>query len=206
MIGLERVTYAFPGKTPICTDLTWTLPQTGVICLRGASGSGKTTLLRLLAGLATPTAGRVIRPERVSVVFQEDRLLPWCRLWENVALCPEVDENAARTALAEVGLTDLADRYPAEVSGGESRRAALARALATPCDLMLLDEPFTGLDEETWRMIAQKICLRAETCPTVLVTHVPAEAEALGATVFTLPPRPMSGNWNENPPKTLDIL
>ncbi len=191
--GLERVSFAY-GATPVLEAVNWTLPHRGVVCLWGASGCGKTTILRLLAGLEHPTSGRVRRPERASVLFQENRLLPWYTVAENVALSPETDANRVSEALAAVGLAAESNSRPGALSGGQRRRVALARALAMPGELLLLDEPFTGLDEESWRRVLPAILARAETVPVVLVTHVAAEASALGAQVVSLDGLPLRGN------------
>lgn len=192
-IGLKNVTFAY-GDTAVCRDLTWQLPDTGVVCLWGPSGCGKTTLLRLLAGLERPTAGEIIlpAPRAVSMVFQEDRLLPWMTALENVML-PGTAMPAARAILQELGLGDELHSLPAQMSGGQQRRVALARALAAPGDLLLLDEPFNGLDEDTWRRLLPLIRQRALQHPVVLVTHVRQQAELLDAGIVPLTGIPLSG-------------
>ncbi len=191
--GLERVSFAY-GSTPVLEEASWTLPPRGVVCLWGASGCGKTTILRLLAGLERPAAGRVQRPERVSVLFQEDRLLPWYTALENTALPPEVETARAAEMLAAVGLSAERNSLPGNLSGGQCRRVALARALALPGELLLLDEPFTGLDETAWRGVVPAILARAAEVPVVLVTHVAVEAQALGAVTVPLEGLPLRGN------------
>ena len=183
--GLERVTFAY-GDSPVLEQVTWTLPQRGVVCLWGESGGGKTTILRLLAGLERPAAGTVRRPERVSLLFQENRLLPWYTALENVMLPPDIDRPQAEAMLAAVGLSEERDCLPDSLSGGQRRRIALARALALPGELLLLDEPFTGLDEEAWRSIVPLVLQQAQEIPVVLVTHVAAQAEAMGAAIQPL--------------------
>ena len=103
-IAMNNVTFAYE-TTRICEGLNWALPETGVVCLRGASGCGKTTLLRLLAGLEKPQSGIVEHPQKVSMVFQEDRLLPWLTVRQNAALA--CDSPARVDALLDaVGLTE----------------------------------------------------------------------------------------------------
>lgn len=191
-ITMKNVTFAY-GTTHICEGLSWTLPETGAVCLWGASGCGKTTLLRLLAGLEKPQIG-VIEPSgyRVSMVFQEERLLPWLTVRQNAALA--CDDAARIDALLDaVGLADYADSTPDAISGGQQRRVALARALAADSDLLLLDEPFTGLDEETKALVLPLIREAANTHPVVLVTHIAAEAEALNAAIIPLDGLPLTG-------------
>lgn len=192
-IQFHRVSFSY-DKTPVLQDVTWRLPDTGVLCLWGPSGCGKTTMLRLLAGLEKPTAGVIegLGDKRVSMVFQEHRLLPWLTALENVML-PGTEEQAAKEMLCRLGLEDVLDALPTALSGGQQRRVALARALAAPCELLLLDEPFNGLDEETWQAILPLIAHKAQNCPVVLVTHVPAQAERLQARVVSLSGAPVSG-------------
>lgn len=191
--GLEHVTFAY-DNTVVCAGLSWTLPERGVVCLWGASGCGKTTLLRLLAGLEHPRAGTVTLPGagRVDMVFQEDRLLPWMSALDNVML-PGASREKAEMLLRQLGLEEVMHRFPAELSGGQQRRVAIARALAASGDLLVLDEPFNGLDEASWRMAAPLISARAREIPVVLVTHVAQHAEALQATVLRLEETPLRG-------------
>ncbi len=191
-IAMNNVTFGY-SSVKICKDLSWTLPNSGVVCLWGPSGCGKTTLLRLLAGLEKPQAGSVEPTDRVvSMVFQEDRLLPWLTVRENAALACD-DEARVDELLAAVGLTDYADSTPNTISGGQQRRVALVRALAASGELLLLDEPFTGLDEETKALVLPLIREAAKSRPVVLVTHIAAEAEALDATILQLGEIPLTG-------------
>ena len=123
------------------------------VALLGRSGSGKSTLLRALAGIdhEAEGTGEIRLPERISVIFQDARLLPWMRVLDNVLLGltgPAVRDRA-RTALAEVGLAGRERAWPHELSGGEQQRVALARALVREPDLLLADEPFGALDALT---------------------------------------------------------
>ncbi len=192
-IMMNNITFGY-GATRICEGLGWTLPESGVVCLWGPSGCGKTTLLRLLAGLEKPQGG-VIEPSgyAISMVFQEDRLLPWLTVRQNAALA--CDDAARVDALLDaVGLTDYADSTPDAISGGQQRRVALVRALAADSELLLLDEPFTGLDEETKALVLPLIRKAASTRPVVLVTHIAAEAAALDAAMIPLDGLPLTGN------------
>ena len=193
-VSLKNVSFAY-GDTPVLRDVTWHLPDSGVVCLWGASGCGKTTALRLLAGLEKPDSGAVCGAGRVSMVFQEDRLLPWRTALENVLLTG-ADVEKAQELLAELGLTvEEAQAYPQYLSGGQQRRVALARALAAESDILLLDEPFNGLDEGTWMDVVPLIRKVAETRPVVLVTHIREQIEALKATVIPLGAAPQMGEW-----------
>ena len=191
-ISFRNVTFSY-GDIFICRDLNWQLPDRGVACLWGPSGCGKTTLLRLLAGLEKPANGEItgLADGAVSMVFQEDRLLPWLTALENVTL-PDVETGEATVLLEKLGLAEELHCRPAALSGGQRRRVALARALAAP-GLLLLDEPFNGLDETAWRQAVPLIARRAEHDPVVLVTHIREQAEALGASVVPLTGIPLSG-------------
>lgn len=193
-VFFENVTFSY-GKTPILQNVSWQLPDHGVVCLWGASGCGKTTALRLLAGLEKPKSGRVNGVGRVSMVFQEDRLLPWYTALENVTLTG-AGEGRAREILALLGLSEEEmAAYPDHLSGGQQRRVALARALAAESDILLLDEPFNGLDEGTWQDVVPLIRKAAESRPVVLVTHIREQVQALGATAVHLGEAPQSGVW-----------
>jgi sulfonate transport system ATP-binding protein len=160
----------------------------------GKSGGGKTTLLRTLAGLDRPQHGRVSVPIRRSLVFQEPRLLPWKRVWRNVALgLPRRSgRDQAVKALTEVGLEGHLDAWPLTLSGGEAQRVALARALVREPQLLLLDEPFGALDAVTRRRMnleLQQIWL-GRSLTTLMVTHSVDEALFLADRVIVMSGRP----------------
>lgn len=185
---LDHVSFGY-GKTPVITDFSLTLPKIGTICLFGNSGCGKTTLLRLLAGLEQPSAGTIERPDvqRIAMVFQENRLAPWLTVRQNIELVlPDPDPAVVADCLAAVSLSDHADRFPNELSGGMQRRVAIARALAYGGDLLLLDEPFNGLDEDLKVKIAAALRQRFAHCPIVLVTHSEKEAALFDAALIHL--------------------
>ena len=191
-VGLEKVSFAY-DDTQVLSRVTWHLPENGVVCLWGPSGCGKTTLLRLLAGLELPSEGRVDDVAHVSMVFQEDRLLPWFTVLQNV-MVTGADESTACKYLMALGLTEEEMQVlPAHLSGGQQRRVALARALAAESDCLLLDEPFNGLDENTWQNIVPLISAYAEHKPVVLVTHIREQAQALNASFVSLNGVPLSG-------------
>lgn len=195
MLRFDRVDFGYPQKAMVLQQFSLALPERGVVCLVGPSGCGKTTALRLLAGLETPLTGTVTgrRGLRVSMVFQEDRLLPWESVLDNAITDRRPQHRAeALSWLQSLGLGDHLDAAVTELSGGMRRRVALARALAAPHDVLLLDEPFTGLDEPTWRSAAERIAAANRDRLVVMTTHLTQQAEALGAEVIPLIPVPLA--------------
>ncbi len=160
------------------------------LALLGRSGSGKTTLLRTLAGLDPVEEGEVLVPRNVAVVFQESRLLPWRRVWENVTLgLPGRDaRDRAVAALEEVGLGHRLEAWPLTLSGGEAQRVGIARALVREPEFLMLDEPFASLDALTrLRMQAMVGKLwQKRRCAVLLVTHDVDEALLLGDRAMVL--------------------
>ena len=180
MIELKNVTVRF-GSRAVLDRFNARIPFSGTTMISGASGSGKTTLLRVLLGLQRIDSGEIcgLFGRKLSAVFQEDRLLPWLTALENVQLVS--DHATAQRYLNALGLADALGQKPAQLSGGMKRRVAIARALAYRGEMLLLDEPFTGLDAEAMQTCAE--ALLAENKPIVLVTHSGAEAELLRASV-----------------------
>jgi NitT/TauT family transport system ATP-binding protein len=181
MIEFSHVNFGYRGHKNILTDFSLTLQPGERICLFGPSGCGKTTAVRLLLGLEKPKHGSITGVEglRFSAVFQEDRLLEWKTVKENVVLFS--DDPAASEILGLLGLTEVADALPSELSGGQKRRAALARALAHPFDVLVMDEALTGLDAQAKAQCLTVIDRVVGQRMLVLVTHEAAEAETLHA-------------------------
>jgi len=196
-LTLERVTRAY-GSTLALDAVDLDVVPGEVVSLLGHSGCGKTTLLRIAAGVETPSAGRVLAdglelaservfvpPERrnIGLVFQDHALFPHMTVVENVmfgltALDRPARRAEAHEALVRVGLDHLADAYPHEASGGEQQRVALARAIAPRPGILLMDEPFSGLDSRLRDAVrGETLAVLRETGATaVIVTHDPEEA------------------------------
>jgi sulfonate transport system ATP-binding protein len=178
------------GETRVLDDLDLSIAPGEFVALLGRSGSGKTTLLRTLAGLDEANGGGAIIPASRATVFQDARLLPWKRVWQNVVLgvAGEDRRQRAEAALREVGLEHRPDAWPLTLSGGEAQRASLARALIRKPELLLLDEPFAALDALTRiRMHALVLSLWRRHKPAVLlVTHDVEEAMALADRILVL--------------------
>lgn len=171
---VRDLTVRFGGQT-VLDRVTLTISDEGLTYLSGPSGVGKTTLLRVLAGLLEPDGGSVTVPERVVMLFQEDRLFPGRTALEQVeAVLPKSRREEARGFLELTELTDAADKLPGELSGGMARRCALARCLAVEADAYLLDEPFAGVDPQRAERILKR--LREKGKPMVLTGHDPALA------------------------------
>ena len=175
--------------------------EAGAFCaLVGPSGCGKSTLLNIIAGLDRDFSGNVSldagpgAPPRIGYAFQNPRLLPWRTVRQNVALVMPRDVARAKLErlLDEVGLADAAHVYPARLSGGTARRAALARALAIMPDLVLLDEPFVSLDAAAANQLRGLLIrlVSARPMTVVFVTHNPDEAVALADQILFLSPAP----------------
>jgi NitT/TauT family transport system ATP-binding protein len=177
------------------------------VCLLGPSGCGKSTLLRIVAGLIPASGGRVLidstpvqgcGPDR-AFVFQEYALFPWMTVQDNVAfglaargVAPEEQRRRALELLKVVGLAQFAEKYPHHLSGGMKQRVSIARAFATDPEVLLMDEPFASLDEQT-KLILQEELLRIwdETRKTVVyITHGIDEAVSLGDRVAVMTARP----------------
>lgn len=188
-VRLRQVSRVF-GSRAVLDGIDLDLRPAEFIAVLGPSGTGKTTLLRLLAGLDRVDGGALTVPAVRSVVFQEPRLVPAKRVWENVVLGRRgaAARAEAGAALAEVGLAAHAGAWPLTLSGGEAQRVALARALVREPDLLLLDEPFAALDALT-RLKMHDLVLdlwRTHHPAVVLVTHDVDEAILLADRVLVL--------------------
>ncbi len=168
MAAFESVCAGYDGRL-VLRDLSFALPENGCAALTGPSGIGKTTALRLLAGLEKPLSGRItgLSGKRALMLFQEDRLLPWRTALQNVALPADSGFDCEKT-LRALGIEDVA-QYPEQMSGGMRRRVALARALCQKMDILLLDEPFSGIDAPLRERIAPLVLTAAPLI--VLATH-----------------------------------
>ena len=175
------------------------------ICLVGPSGCGKTTLLRILAGLEQPTSGevRIVRRDRTrplsSMIFQESSVFPWMKVRDNVGYGLDIRriERGARNKVVDhfldlTGLARFADAYPHQLSGGMKQRVSVARAFANDPEVLLMDEPFAALDEQTKITLQQELLrLWSETRKTVLfITHSIDEALVLADRVLVMSGRP----------------
>lgn len=173
MIRVRDLSLSF-GDKAVLEHFSLDIPLDGLTALTGPSGCGKTTLLRMLAGLETPQSGAVtgLDPKRTAFLFQENRLLPWRTAAQHITdVLPRERWGEAAKWLAFAELTGEEDRLPGQLSGGMARRLALARCAALGGDALLLDEPFTGVDQERRGRILDR--LQALGTPVLLASHEP---------------------------------
>lgn len=209
---IENVTRVFPavhGGTPTraLQPIDMTIGDNAFVTILGPSGCGKSTLLRMVAGLDTPSTGRILLdgkpvmrpgPER-GMVFQSYTLFPWLTIAENVAfglrekgMPPRERTEIVKQWLDRVGLTSFANHYPKQLSGGMQQRTAIARALANDPAILLLDEPFGALDNQT-RALMQELLLgiwERERKTVLFVTHDIEEAIFLASRCVVMSARP----------------
>lgn len=212
MIQIDSVSKVFASRDSsdgvvAVQDLSLEIRENEFVTLLGPSGCGKTTLLRMIAGLSEPTSGSIImNGEEVTgpsptaaMVFQSFALMPWASVKRNVVFGLELrgepkeeKERVAKQLISMIGLEGFESRYPHELSGGMQQRVGLARALAVDPDVLLLDEPFGSLDEQTKRLMQEEL-LRVweeERKTAVFVTHSIDEAVFLADRVVVMSARP----------------
>jgi NitT/TauT family transport system ATP-binding protein len=207
-ISVDHLFKRYPSGTLALNDVNLDIGEGEFVAIVGPSGCGKSTLLRIMAGLDIPTDGRVVTAAGPTdgtsglpsaVVFQEQSLFPWMRVGENVAFAfdslglpkTEVEARVAKQ-LALVGLSDFANAYPHELSGGMKQRAAVARAFAVDPPVLYMDEPFGALDEQTRVGLAGELMALWERArkTVVFITHGIEEAVTLADRVIVLSAHP----------------
>ncbi|GIR97592.1 MAG: hypothetical protein CM15mP100_8120 [Alphaproteobacteria bacterium] len=206
MITFENVSHAY-GRQQSVTDISFQIEGGQVVTLLGPSGCGKTTLLRLAAGFETPISGQVaqdgnilssptilVAPERrqMGLVFQSYALFPHMTIGENIRFGMKQTDSEAEIYLAELmqemDLSDMETKFPHELSGGQQQRVALARALAPAPRLILLDEPYSGLDSRLRERVRDKMLhiLRQTGTAALMVTHDAEEAMFMSDKIIVL--------------------
>lgn len=205
--NIEHTYQAKNGEVTALTDINFSMQQGDFYSLVGPSGCGKSTLLSIVAGLLTPSGGRVLiggKPvtgisPRIGYMLQKDNLLEWRTIRKNVLfgleirkkLNPQTIEHADRL-LKTYGLYEFKDKYPSQISGGMRQRVALIRTLAVCPDILLLDEAFSALDYQTRLEVTEDVyrILKQENITTLMVTHDIPECISMSDVVVMLTPRP----------------
>lgn len=195
MLNLSNLNKTFQGL-PVLRDFSVNAAPCEILALIGPSGCGKSTLLNIISGLEAPDSGAVeVRCTRLSYMFQSARLLPWRTVFDNIRLVREdAPEEDVRRLIQAVGLEGFENYYPAQLSGGMAKRCALARAFHYGGDLLLMDEPFQGLDYGLrMEMLAMLLSIWREARKSVLfVTHEIDEALTVATRIAVLTARPAS--------------
>ena len=188
MIELKNVCKSFENKV-VLSNFNYVFDDGSITCVMGASGSGKTTLLNILLGLIKADSGEVSGiPDAISAVFQEDRLCEPYSAVKNVFAVTgnEVGEDEIIAVLGELGLLGSEFVPVSTLSGGMKRRVALARALLAKSELIILDEPFKGLDDETRETVISVLLKYAKGKTLIIATHDERDCVALGAELLQL--------------------
>lgn len=208
-VVLEHISFSYhsmQAETVALSDISFSVNKGEFIAIVGPSGCGKSTLLSIIAGLLSPEQGKVIFPSlsdnvrpQIGYMLQHDHLFEWCNIYQNVTLGLNICKCRTKEnleyideMLKDYGLWNFRDKRPSELSGGMKQRAALIRTLALKPDLLLLDEPFSALDNQTRLYVSGDICqiIRKEKKTAILITHDLSEAIALSDRIILLTNRP----------------
>lgn len=200
--GVSLCYHSTKGETQALQDVTFSVEEGEFFGIVGPSGSGKTTILSLVAGLLTPSSGRISfdgREKRTGYMLQRDHLFEWRTIEQNVLLGLEIEgrlnaetKNKASVLLEKYGLGEFKRRHPSELSGGMRQRVALIRTLVTDPDILLLDEPFSALDFVTRLSVVNDVfgIIKDEKKTAMLVTHDISEAISMCDKIAMLTARP----------------
>ncbi|MCJ8340533.1 MAG: ABC transporter ATP-binding protein [Pseudomonadales bacterium] len=206
-VSVKGISKVYPGGVQALDNMTLDFPKGELISLLGPSGCGKTTLLKIIAGLIPATSGEVLVNDKPvtrpgndrAFVFQDFALMPWATVMRNTAFGLELRgmDKSEREAIAEkyikdVGLSGFEHSYPHELSGGMRQRVGLARALSMDADVLLMDEPFSAVDEQTRRKFQEDLIrlVEVEKKTFIFVTHSIEEAVYVSDKIALLLPRP----------------
>ena len=169
MIELKNIHKKFNDKTVI-DNLSFNIKDKGITGIMAPSGTGKTTIINLMLGIYPLDKGRIINlPKDISVVFQEDRLLPYLTPYKNLTICKNMDKSKIDYLFKTFNIDN--SQIVANLSGGMKRRIAICRALAFKSSFIILDEPFKGLDDAIKKVVMNVITEESKTNPILLITH-----------------------------------
>lgn len=208
MLTIKNLSFSFQ-KRKILDDLSLTIEKGEIIALIGSSGSGKTTLLRLICGMLAPQEGSIDTTSHShAYMSQQDLLLPWRTVRENIILPLELeaiahDSTKIDELMSKLEIESLSHRYPAELSGGQYKRAMLARALAPQKEILLLDEAFSSLDLPLRDKIYARLS-EINHATTLLVTHDFRDAFTLSNRIVLLDKGKIGQEWHLDPEKKED--
>lgn len=208
-INLKDISKSF-RETRVFDGFSVSFPRGKTTCLLGPSGCGKTTLLRIIAGTLKPDAGEIqdLEDQTISFVFQEDRLLPWKTAADNIRLVlkHKIDDESIEEVIDQkldlVKMKEYANYYPHQLSGGMRQRISFARAFSFPSDMILLDEPFKGLDLLLKQQLMENVrsILSKDPRTVIYVTHEPEEAAFFGKKILLMSNKPVRviGEFNQD--------
>lgn len=195
MLKLDKISLNYEKNTVI-DSLSYEFEDGKTTLIVGSSGVGKTSLLNIIATTLKPSDGKIFNTyEKISYVFQEPRLFEWLTALENVSIVS--NKEKAKELLTLMGLQDSFDKYPQELSGGMKQRVSIARALAYEPDLILLDEPFKGLDEERRCEVAGIVFEKLKGTTAIIVSHDKDDVKYADS-ILTLTPSPKSALVKSN--------
>ena len=185
MIKISNVSKSFNNKL-VLDDVSMEFPDAGVVCLFGKTGAGKTTLLNLIAGIDKPDIGKITGTEgkSISYVFQDNRLLPWFSVKKNLSISNHLGEEYLNKLLEDFDLEHARNLNVLKLSGGMKRKADIAKAILFDGDVFILDEPFTGIDDNSKEKIIQMLMELSAEKLIILVTHNIEEAKRMTDTII----------------------
>ena len=204
MVKLENINFSYDGTSDILHNFNLSVDKAEIVAIKGARGSGKSTILRLIAGLESQQTGNIFvngnlinnlptNKRNTGFVFQSLALFPHLTVRKNIEFGLHQKSKSERNALVDeivnkIEISDILDRYPHQISGGQKQRVAIARSLIVKPSVLLMDEPFTALDEDLKDNVRQDIkrILNTFKITTILVTHDKKDATALGARIIEL--------------------
>ena len=199
--------HSLTAETPALADISFGVQEGHFLSIVGPSGCGKSTLLNIIAGLITPSYGKIVINSgndsssfiKIGYMFQKDQLFDWLTIWDNVLLglkinhcITDASKDMVKNLLISYNLWEFKDHHPRELSGGMRQRVALIRTLALSPEVLLLDEPFSALDYQTRLNISDEVyeIIKKEKKTTIMVTHDISEAIAMSDEIIVLSNRP----------------
>lgn len=185
MLELKNISFSYDDK-PVLKDYSLFVDKGERICLFGKSGIGKSTLVRLIAGLEKQDSGEISNTFVTSVLFQENRLLPFKTILGNIKMFSKKSDKDIEAVLKALDIFECRDKYPSELSGGMARRASLARTLLIDGDLYIFDEPFSALDSDNINLAINLINTCTKGKAVILITHDMNDALRLNCNIINL--------------------